>query len=78
MDQVKMNCDFCRNNFPFNPEGRGYLAHLELCLCDICRRANSDGVAPMYATRLEQHLEKKGITKPKKNSEGYYILDRGA
>jgi hypothetical protein len=71
VQQFYCDCDLCGHKFPFS-NGKYYgkkIANWDMMLCDICRKANWDGIVPetypgfvrkLHALGIEVKLNDKG------------------
>jgi hypothetical protein len=69
-------CFFCERPFIFGEQqyyGQ-YIHQWELCICDVCRSLNWDGINPRYEPRLLAHLSERLLLRPGRNARGLLVL----
>lgn len=75
--KAMVRCFMCDSEFQMGPhryDGR-YIRRYKISVCKICYDGNWDGWAPHFEERLIKHLEKEGISIPKKNEKGWLPRD---
>lgn len=68
------NCELCGKQYQSGPhlyEGR-HSKLFDIWVCQICWDANWDGWSPTLEEKLVNHLKKKGLPIPERNSKGWF------
>ena len=70
------NCQFCHTSVQISDHiyKGGMVPKYKLFLCNICKSANWDGIAPSYEGIFIQHCEEEGIKLPQRNAKGWFPL----
>jgi len=76
-EKFMYKCFMCGGDYQYGPhkyEGQ-WIRQYNISVCNICYKANWDGWAPEYETKLIEHLRKEGIPIPERNEEGWLPRD---
>jgi hypothetical protein len=72
-----VRCFMCGSEFQMGPhryDGK-HIPRYKIDVCRACYDGNWDGWAPHCEERLIEHLEKEGISIPKRNKRGWIPRD---
>jgi hypothetical protein len=74
---ITYNCFLCSSPFTFGPhryDGK-YIKYYQIMICNTCKSASWDGLAPHDEQKIKAHLEKLGLDLPERNEKGWLPID---
>lgn len=69
-------CFFCGRKFQFGEHeyAGNWLEEFRVHICNTCKDANWDGLAPVNEQKFLKHLEQNNLSKPDRNEKGLLLL----
>jgi hypothetical protein len=77
-EKFVFRCDICGDTYEHGPhryEGHKLILYGDIFACDPCWKKNREGWTPHYEKIILAHLERSGLSTPKRNAKGLLPRD---